>query len=83
MPHKPASQSLKEALVDLTAARDQARLKLHLWSMDAQVKWKELETKVQSFQQAAETEAERITDDSAAKARDLARTVRKFVEQHL
>lgn len=83
MAHKPASQSLKEALVDLEAARDQARLKLHLWSMDAQTKWKQLESKVQSFQQSAETEAERITDESAAKARELARTVRKFVEQHL
>lgn len=83
MAHKPASQSLKEALVDLEAARDQARLKLHLWSMDAQMKWKELESKVQSFQHSAESEAERITDESAAKARELARTVRKFVEQHL
>lgn len=77
---QPAATSLKEALSELAAARDQARVKLHLLSMDAQAKWRELESKVEALQKTAAHDAERMADESAAKARELAHSVRKFVE---
>lgn len=80
MTQKHAADSLKDAISDLTAARDQARLKLHLFSMEAQAKWRDLEAKVESLQKSAQTEAEHLADESAAKARELAGAVRKFVE---
>jgi hypothetical protein len=80
MAQKSASTSLKEALTDLVAARDEARIKLHLLSMDAQSKWRDLESKVDALQKTAAEDVERMADESAAKARELARSVRTFVE---
>lgn len=83
MARTPASESLKEALTELATARDQARVKLHLLSLDAQQTWSDLERRIGELQSSAEREATRLADDSARTAHDLARTVREFVQRNL
>ena len=45
MPSKETSKTLHEAVAELYAAREAARLKMHLFSMDARTAWDELERK--------------------------------------
>jgi len=78
-----SSDALKEAADELGAARDAARLKLHLLSMDARKTWDELESRVQAVQQELSGEGEKVAAASATAARDLARSIRKFVEHYV
>jgi hypothetical protein len=77
---KASTESFKDAIENLTKARDEVRLSLHLLSMEGKKQWDELERKVE--QRVAE-EADKVTEATASKAQELARTVRKFVEQHV
>ena len=61
-----ATESFKEALADLGRARDQAKLKLHLLSLDAQSKWTELEGKIENLERSAEHEFEKAANASAS-----------------
>jgi hypothetical protein len=75
--------TLEDARDELGAARELARLKLHLLSMDARRTWDELEGKFQSLQEDLGKQGEELGQTSATAARDLARSIRKFVEKHI
>ena len=81
--NKTARESLNEALVDLEGVRDEARLSLHLLSLDAKKGWQELETDLQELEGKVRALGEQVGESSAAKVREAAATVRAFVERHL
>ena len=77
---KTSTESFKDAIENLTKARDEVRLSLHLLSMEGKKQWDELERKVEK---RVTEEADKATEATASKAQELARAVRKFVEQHV
>jgi hypothetical protein len=77
---KTSTESFRDAIENLTKARDEVRLSIHLLSMEGKKKWDELERKVE---QRVTEEADKVTEVTASKTQELARTVRKFVEQHV
>ena len=83
MSKNESQKALEDAKGELAAARETARLKLHLLSLDARRAWDELEGKFQSFQEDLGKASEEVTETSATAARDLARSIRKFVEKHI
>ena len=83
MSKNESQKTLDDAKDELEAAREMAKLKLHLLSMDARRTWDELEGKFQSFQKDLEKTSEEVGQSSAIAARDLARSIRKFVEKHI
>jgi hypothetical protein len=77
------NKALNEAVEELNAAREAIRLKAHLFSLDAKESWKEIETQLQETQTALSDRSEHAAEVAATAARDLARSVRKFVQKHL
>jgi hypothetical protein len=75
--------ALDEAKQELEAAHEVARLKLHLLSMDARHAWDDLEGKFQALQDDIGKRSEELGQASAEAARDLAGSIRKFLEKHI
>jgi hypothetical protein len=80
---KESKRALNEAVEELEAAREAARLRLHLFSMDARRAIEGLEDKAKEFHALLVEEKERTSESSAEMARDLARAIRKFAEKHV
>jgi transcription elongation GreA/GreB family factor len=76
------NDALKEAVEELNAARETVRLKLNLISLDAKEAWREIETRLHETQNALNGKSEHAAEVSAKSARNLARSIRKFVEKH-
>jgi hypothetical protein len=74
-----AKSALTEILDNLTRARDEARVRAHLLSMEARERWSELETKIEDIQDSAKVRGE----SSLEEAKELARTVEEFVKRNL
>jgi len=83
MATKESTKALSEAVGELDAAREAAKLKLHLLSMDARRTWDEIEDSFLSLKQSLAQQSEKTAESSAVAARELARSLRKFVEKHL
>jgi vacuolar-type H+-ATPase subunit H len=83
MTKKESKKALHDAVVELEAAREAARLKLHLFSMDAKRTFEDLEDRAKELQNKLTEESEKVAESSAVAARDLARSIRKFVEKHV
>ena len=79
---KESTKALNEAVEELEAAREAARLRLHLFSLDARRALEGLEDKAKEFHALLVGESERTADASAEMARDLARAIRKFAQKH-
>ena len=75
--------ALKETVEELRAARETARLKLHLLSLDAKEAWKQVETRFAETESALGEQSDHAAEVAARAARDLARFVRKFMEKHI
>lgn len=80
---KSSADSFKKALDSLTAARDEARLGLHLLSLDAKKKWDELELKAVALEMELGERAEELTETSAKQAQELSRVVHEFVDSYI
>ena len=80
---KTTNESLNKAMDEITRARDEARLTLHLLSSEAKDKWAELEGKVQQLEGQLGQRGEKATEQSAAKVHEVAASVRQFVEKHI
>jgi len=74
-----AKTALNEAIDDLKQARDQARLRLHLSSMEAKQRWNKLEASVEESIRRGRDEA---TEMAVTKARELAKSVREFTQSN-
>lgn len=71
-----------EALKELSSARDEARLRLHLLTMDARDRWSELEQRLDSFEQGLAGSGEHATEAALSTARHLAQSVRDFIKRN-
>ena len=76
-------KTLNNAVSELDAARNAARVKLEVMSISARRALGDLEMKAQVLQKKALVQAEKASEASAKAALDLARTIRKFVEKQV
>ena len=72
----------REILTDLTTLRDEARVQLHLLSMDARARWQKLETQLESLERALDSRAEKVSESTLATARGLKHDVQAFLKEH-
>jgi len=72
----------REILSDLTALRDEARIQLHLLSMDAKARWQEFEPQLESLMRELDTGAEKVSEATAASARRLTQDLKSFFRKH-
>jgi hypothetical protein len=70
--HEPLKQHLRAVLADLEALRDEIRLDLHLASMDARDRWRELEPHLDQ----ARVRAREVSKAAGEELADLARRAR-------
>jgi hypothetical protein len=80
---KTTNESLNKALDEITRARDEAKLALHLLSAEAKDKWTELEGRLTQLEGQLNERSEKATEQSAAKVHELASSLRQFVERHV
>lgn len=83
MSENASKDSVRNVLNDFESIRDEARLKLHLLSMDARDSLKDLEGKADDLQRDLENNADQLGAAAASKAKVLAQQARSFVESHL
>lgn len=79
---REATQDLKNAL---NAARDEARMRLHLFSLDAKQKWSELEAKLFALENKLQDGAEGAASSleaAAKKVRELTDATRQFINEN-
>lgn len=72
----PAAQ----ALAELAAARDEARVRMHLLSMEARERWRELESAIESWEARLGQGGERAGDAVLTGVRGLRQSVRQLFE---
>jgi len=73
----------KDALRELTLVRDEAKVRLHLLSLDAKQRWDELETAILALEHRANQEGERATDVLADKIRELGHQLGELITSHM
>jgi len=71
-----------EVLNDLARLRDEARVQLHLLSMDARKRWDSLEKELTVLEQRLVNSAEGVTDSAAESARGLKNSVKALFKEH-
>ena len=79
---KPSTESVKSAFVNLMAKRDDARVRLHLLSMDGRKKWNELEEKLSTLEHDLGERAGKAVEEQSEHVKDLAtrfRTSRRSI----
>ena len=83
MTNTETTKALDEAVRELEAAREAARLKVRLLSMDTQRAWHDLEGKIEALTFNLKQRSEKAAESSAVAARDLARSVRQFIQKQM
>lgn len=73
--HSP-SKTINDALAELVSVRDEARVQMHLFSLDAKQSWNELEAKL------AALPSEGPAETALVSLRELTRAARAFIDQH-
>lgn len=86
-PHMPSPiintlLPVRQALDDLSAARESARVQLKLLSMEARERKDDLQTNFESLEQDIEQNLESALEAATRRARDLAKGVQDFLVQH-
>jgi CBS domain-containing protein len=76
---REVAQAKQLAVSQLARLRDEARVKLHLLSLDARQRWSELDTAIGALETRANQEGEKATDLLAESARELTRAVGDFM----
>jgi CBS domain-containing protein len=80
---KDARHAKRQILEQLTALRDEAKLQLHLLSLDARKRWSELDGEIDALEARADREGEKATEALRETAHALTRTVSEFVTSQL
>ena len=78
-----AKHSLDNAIDELTRARDEVKVGLHLLSMEAKDKWSELESRILEIDDNLRAKGEAASEVSAERVHEVAKTVREFVEKNV
>jgi CBS domain-containing protein len=73
---------VRQALDDLSAARESARVQLKLLSMEARERKEDLQTNLESLEQNIEQSLGNALQTATQRARDLAKGVQEFLVQH-
>ncbi len=68
----------QETFATLTRLRDEIRLNLHLASMDARVRWEQMEAELIRFERAGVAAANTASASTQAAMEDLAERFKKF-----
>jgi predicted transcriptional regulator len=76
------SRFRKELIDSLTTTRDRARVQLHLLSLEAKQRWRELESKLDSLQSKIERDEERLSDSAINKVRELTQAVKDLLHEN-
>lgn len=71
------------ALSQLTTIRDEARVKLHLLSLDARKRWDELETSFTALEQHVNYEGDKVSDSLNENVNKLSRSFAEFIGSHM
>ena len=82
MNHPPTAHSTQHLVAALVAARQRARIRLHLLAPDARNHWYELESQLDCLQSRIEYEGARIKPSAADRVRELTQTVTEFLREH-
>lgn len=73
----------RQALEQLLALRDEAKLQLHLLSMDARKRWNELEKEIVALEERANREGEKAADTLIDTAQGLTRTLNELMTRQV
>ena len=66
----------------LTTLRDEARVQLHLVSMDARAYWRELEDKLAALEHKLDENGGKLSEALAATEQELATKVKEYLKTH-
>jgi CBS domain-containing protein len=77
--HDSKSHSIQQLIQALQTARDTARMRLHLLSLDAKERFREIEGKVQELEQRLQTGGEKAAAGASAAVDELTHAVVEFV----
>ena len=78
-----AKVSLEKALSEITRARDEVRVSVHLLSMEAKEKWNGLESRLREIDDDLRARGQEAGEQSAEKVHEVAKTVREFVDKNV
>lgn len=70
----------KTILTEVTAVRDEARVRMHLLSMEARERWYELEAQLDNVEHRLHASSDKVSDALLQNARDLTRSVLRLLE---
>lgn len=76
------THGLNEAIRELIAARDEARLQVHLFSLEARQGWEELEDSLAELEERLAQGGGKLADAALTKTIELTQSVRSFVNRH-
>lgn len=79
MAKAPTITSSKDLLGVLATARDSARLRLHLLSLDARAEWNRLEKRFDETQRSIEAQGEKVSESAVELVRELRQAVETLV----
>jgi len=82
MTHGLDVHSMQHLVDAIVAARDAARGRLHVLSIDARVQWQELESQLDCLQSRIEYEGTHIKPSAVAKVREVTESVTVFLCEH-
>ncbi len=71
-----------DVLRDLQAARDEAKVQIHLMSMEARNRWRELESALEAVEQKVNHGGEKAAEALLGATVNLTQSVREFVKTH-
>jgi CBS domain-containing protein len=77
------AQARSRTMTQLARLRDEARVKLHLLSIDTRQRWTEIEQAIVALETRAAHEGEKATELLTESARELTRSVGDFMVSHL
>lgn len=72
----------RDILTDLTALKDEARIQLHLLSMDARDRWQELQKELSTLEQTLNKTGENANAAGLTAGRNLIQSARRFLKDH-
>jgi CBS domain-containing protein len=81
---QPNTASTNDVLNALRAAKESVRLQLHLFSMDAKARWREIENKLEGWENrlnSGEPAPESLIDEAAGSVRELTQVVKDLVRE--
>lgn len=78
-----ARHAKNQILEQLTALRDEARLQLHLLSLDARQRWIQLEAEIDALEKRANRDGEKAAEALREAAHALSRTLTEFVASQM